>query len=312
MKSNSKKRRGFTIVEVIISMAVIAIISVGVYNGFNIMIKGTKQGQVRQTSALIGNDISEQIKAVSENKTFNTNADGSSIDLTSNVHLTKGNDGSDYTSALLYFNEDGILVNSTDNYRYMAKVKLYSKKTEDPNSEVISIDEVFKNNSNPDVQNRNVCIIKPQNQSAEIIKKDNNTAIDSVNVDGDKAIQIEITDATSNPIKIGSSELGELYYDIDKDKKQQITIDFKYCTGKIKVEVSNTTKNPFNLFILNGNNVEVTNEKGILHEYRRSQIGSKIGTLYDVNIEIYDVKSVDGFDTKPIFETSSAQNINIK
>lgn len=312
MKYHSKKRGGFTLIEIIISMAVITIISVSVYNGFKIMIKGTKQGEVKQTSTLIGNQISEQIKAVSEKKSFTTNSvDPTSliIDLTDHIHLTKETGERNYTSLPLYFDEDGQLGNPDD--RYKVTIDINQKEATDDNNKntPVIIEEVLNSNNDSGIENRNISIIKAdKDKGAEMFNGTSN----SVNVEGDKTVTIDITDAVTNSIKIGSDELSYLNYSIShKDNKQQITMDLKHCTGKITIEVTNGTKIPFNLFILNGNNVEVINKKGILHEYRRSEIGGKIGTLYDVNIQIFDQKSVDGFKTKPIFNTSFAQNINI-
>lgn len=63
MKSNSKKRCGYGLMEVIISMSIIGIISIGVYNSFILSIKHTKAGQVKQEAALEGKKVIEEIKS---------------------------------------------------------------------------------------------------------------------------------------------------------------------------------------------------------------------------------------------------------
>lgn len=63
MKNNSRKRGGFTFLEVIISLAIIGIISVGVYNCYLLLIRQTKDGEVKQTAALEGKQVLEEIKA---------------------------------------------------------------------------------------------------------------------------------------------------------------------------------------------------------------------------------------------------------
>lgn len=311
MKSNSKKHGGFSLIEIVISMAIITIISVAVYDGYMLMIKGTKQGEVKQTSTLIGNEISEQIKAVSENKIFESLPDLSNIKLTDKIQLQREEkDGKvTYTSLPLYLDEDGLFV--TDNYRYRLNVRLQPKKTN--NGDNISIEEVLSDTDNTDIQNRNISIIKEKNENAKIVSKDKTEIGNLLNIDEDKTIEINVNKTNSNEIKIDGDDLGDLDYDdVNTNKKQQITIDLKYCTGKVAIEVTNETKIPLNLFVLNSSNAEVINKKGILHEYRRSEVGSKIGTLYEVNIEIFDDKSMDGFKDKPIFKTNFVQNINIK
>lgn len=309
MKSNSKKHGGFSLIEIVISMAVITIISVAVYDGYMLMIKGTKQGEVKQTSTLIGNEISEEIKAVSENKMFEPLPNVSNIKLTDKIQLQREEkDGKvTYTSLPLYLDEDGLLV--TDNYRYRLNIRLQPKKTN--NGDNVSIEEVLSEADNTEVQNRNISIVKEKNENAKIVNKNKVETVNSLNIDEDKTIKINVTD--TNQIQIDGDELGYLDYDdVNTDKKQQITMDLKYCTGKITIEVTNSTKIPLNLFVLNSSDAEVINKKGSLHEYRRSEVGSKIGTLYEVNIEIFDDKSVDGFKDKPIFKTNFVQNINIK
>jgi len=310
MKSNSKKRSGFGLIEMIISMAVISILSVGVYNAYMILIKQTKQGQVKQTSTLLGNEISEQIKAVTENAVFSLGSTG--VDFTKEIHLIKDGKNANKYKGEVHFKEDGSLALESEEYRYRAFVELEHKTT--TKDKVVSIEEVVTGQSTPaDVQNLNISIVKPKDSSSQIIDTNVSGKIDSDKVDGDKTVEINISE--DYKITIESSELGKLNYTFNKDKKQEITLDCKYCTGAIKIETTNTTRVPLDLFILNGNNVTVDNIKGILHEYRRSEVGDKIGELYNVKLDIYDEKSDAGFryiDNRPIFQTSFVQNVNIK
>lgn len=315
MKHKSKKQDGFTLIELIISMAVVTILLASVYNGYRLMIKGTKDGQVKQTSTLIGNRVSEQIKAVAENKIFVTN--GTSVDLANNISLTKAGsvDGrSIYESSdnqKLHFDENGELVsNANVNYRYIANVRLEPKTT--TGGQAVFIEEVIGKTTPDGFENRNIYIVKPENSSSKI-SDDEDESENSGEITQNGTIKINIS--KSYDISMESSEFGNLVptdNHIDKNKKQEITIDFKYCTGNIKIEVTNETKVPLNLFILNGKNVEIENEKGTLHEYRRSELGSKMGTLYNVTLQIYDRKSDSENNPKLIFETSFVQNINIK
>lgn len=71
MKDNKRKKEGFTLLEVVISMAIITILSVGIYNGYMIIIKQTKAGEVKQSAALEGKKIVEEIQAAIEDKSFN-------------------------------------------------------------------------------------------------------------------------------------------------------------------------------------------------------------------------------------------------
>lgn len=301
MKSNPKRREGFTLIEVIISMAIMAIISVGVYNAYLLLIRQTKDGEVKQTSTLIGKQLSEEIKSASGDKEIIPAADEgvSSIELTDKIHFTKNGDNYKYTQ---HFDEKGNPVNS--NFRYTAEVELVPKKTQSGKS--VSINDVSKDD-NESIQNYDIYIIKTESGQIRAIKDKPN---DSLNIEEDKKILIEMKDSEVNTteINIGAGNLSDLNYNnVNKNKTQQMNIDLKYCTGKVTIEVTNETKVPLNLCILNKNDAEVVNKKGILNEYYRSEAGSKIGTLYDVKVRISDERN----DDKTIFETSFVQNINI-
>ncbi|MFW2487148.1 PulJ/GspJ family protein [Clostridium chromiireducens] len=63
MKNYSKKYEGFTLIEVVISMAILSIISIAVYNGFVIITNQIKAGQVKQSVTLEGKNLIEKMKA---------------------------------------------------------------------------------------------------------------------------------------------------------------------------------------------------------------------------------------------------------
>lgn len=62
MERSNKRKYGFTLLELIISMAIISIISASVYTGYIIMIKQTKSGQVKQEAALEGKKVIEALQ----------------------------------------------------------------------------------------------------------------------------------------------------------------------------------------------------------------------------------------------------------
>lgn len=70
MKKYLKKKSGFTLIEVVISIAIIAIVSVGAYNGYLLLIRHTKAAEVKQTTSLEGKKLIEEIKSTIENDNF--------------------------------------------------------------------------------------------------------------------------------------------------------------------------------------------------------------------------------------------------
>lgn len=295
MKYNSKKKDGFTLIEIIISIAIIGIISVAVYNSFGIMIKQTKSGQVKQTSALIGKQISEEVKSVVGEKITPVS---SIYKITDNVKFKKS--GDEYASEPLHFNEDGEIVDIES--RYTGQVKLKPKLTN--TFKTIEIEEFSKNRSDT-VDNQDVFIIKDGTKIKAV-----NTKTDSSNIEEDTNIKISIINngnLIKSFIKIDSNEPSE--YTFEDGKTPIINLDLIYCKDEIKIIVDNDTKTPLNLCILNNNNAKVENTKGVLNEYYRSEYGNKIGVLYDVTVEILDNRSTD---VKPIFQVAFTQNINME
>lgn len=63
MKKKSKMKPGFTLLETIISMAITIILLVGVHGAYMLLIRNTKDGEVKQEAAIIGKKVIEEIKS---------------------------------------------------------------------------------------------------------------------------------------------------------------------------------------------------------------------------------------------------------
>jgi|GEM_PF-2924139 hypothetical protein len=295
MESNSRSREGTTLIEIVISMALLAIISISVYGAYMLLIKQTKGGQVKQTSTLIGKQISEEIKSALDNKDIGKGT--SSFELSNNIDFVR--DGDSYKSTQ-YFTEKGNLGSEKD--RYKALVVIEPKTTENGS------DVVIDKSSN--VENSNIDIydlyIVGEGGRAKVVDK---RPAKYFYIEDDKTIKIEVSEQNGLTVSKVATESNYLKYTLHK-KNLQINMDLKSCTGFTTIEVDNETELPLNLCVLNNNNVKVENKKGILNEYYRSEVGSKTGTLYSVNVNITDQRS-DNPD-KSIFETNFVQNINFK
>ncbi len=294
MVSNSRSREGTTLIEIVISMALLAIILISVYGAYMLLIRQTKGGQVKQTSTLIGKQISEEIKSTLENKEIGNKS--SSFEL-NNINFVK--DGNSYKGTQ-YFNEKGNLGSEKD--RYKALVVLEPKTTENGTSVVI--DEA----SNVENSNIDIYDIYIVGDGGRVKAVDERHAKYSYTED-DKTVKIEVSEQNGLIVSKITTESNELNYIFHK-KKIQININLKCCNGFTTIEVDNKTELPLNLCVLNNKNVKVENKKGILNEYYRDDVGSKTGALYNVNVNVTDQKS-DNPD-KSIFETDFVQNINFK
>lgn len=88
MKNNSKKYEGFTLIEVVICMAILSIVSIGLYNGCIFITKQIKAGQVKQTAALEGKKLIETMKANS----FTVPAANNALNIGNSIQLIQEED----------------------------------------------------------------------------------------------------------------------------------------------------------------------------------------------------------------------------
>ena len=300
MKKKSKKCEGFTLIETIISIAIIGMLSVGVYNGYVLLIRNTKYGENKQVSALVGKQENETIKSVSLNNEFKvTNIDGKDIlDMGQGIKLTKVGDKYE---GKRYFDKDGQSIEDESKKSYTSDITLIPKNNE--SGEKISLDK-FKNISNSELNSCDEYIVK----DGGMIKPSNKEPDESFSIDSEITIKITLQEDSSEYKGNIEIESQKMEFTLEKKKNIQLNLDLKYCTKSVKVIVKNETKKPLNLCILNNNDVQVENEKGVLNEYYRSEAINKTGQLFEVNVKVFDVKD----ETKPLYSSNFVQNIDIK
>jgi prepilin-type N-terminal cleavage/methylation domain-containing protein len=312
MNSNSKKSAGFGLIEVIISMAIFGVISIGVYNGYRIMIKQTKDGQVKQTSTLIGKEIVEGIKSVAGDNFKINNIEGKekeSIQLTSNFNVAidsvEGEKNRIYKISTLprYYDQNGNLTNISD-AKYEADIKFTPKM------------DAITDNTIQESSEANVCYWYVTNKDSGLeLSKVEPQIVGGVKEQ--KTIKITVPNDLSSDFKI-EADSGEKTFNMPNNNgvTNIIYIDFKYCNiDDVKVEVDSSSKdysikNPINICIRNNNNVKIANGiKGVVNAYYRSSSDDKLGVLYDINVIVKDLRKVE---KNTIFESNFFQNINIE
>lgn len=282
MKKRSSKKDGFTLLEVVISMMLITILSVGVYNAYIMIIRNTKDGEVKQEAALVGKRIVEEIKAETGNIKKNEDA---------NLELTINN-----RTIILDKNEEKYST-LIDLDGYECEIRLDPKKTEGSNST-----EIF---------------INDKDYTGDVLTVGENSVSDSSNIDseitGYKAVLLIIKNENRAKITVGNgSEEGINVVD------NKIILDFKNYkeTANVTLEVTNETTKPLNLYILNSKsgssenrNIKVKNNKGSLNEYYRYDNNGKSGFLYNINVTVSG-KDSRGQKVDNLFQSSFVQNID--
>lgn len=285
MSIKSQKRSGFTLAEVIISMAIIGILSVGVYGAYIMLIRQTKDGEVKQGATLAGKKISEEIKDNADNVKKNSD---DKIVLTNNIILD------DMKEATVMLTRDGNVTTDESASYYKADIKLEDKNTEEGNTIKISKEDYDKRLFIGNTIDSNEEVIK--NQSADKVEKTIQINIES---ELSKTIKYE------NDVNLPKTIIGDC-----------VVLDFKYVNAEstFKIKVRNDTGNSFKLFILNSKrderseSIEVINEKGILYEYYRRDY-EKSGKLYNIKLDIRKTDSES--NDKILFETDFVQNIDV-
>lgn len=279
MKKKSKKRGGFSLVEVVLSMALIAILSIGVYNAYLILIRQTKDGQVKQGAALAGKKIVEEIKAGDFQKDDDGNLTLESINLIKN--------GEDYQMP------SGETF-SVDGYDYV--ISMEPKKINGTNS--ITID-------NKDYTG--TALIVGENS----VSSENSNS--SSEITGNKTIELKIDSGDTGTVGFSDSSNKK-----NINVNDNIILDFKYYSqdSNVEIQVENLSGKNLNLYIINTKyndlgkrNVTVENKQGSLNEYYRYNNEGKSGTLYDVTVTVSG-KNSKGQSVDNLFESSFVQNID--
>lgn len=280
----SKVKAGFTLIEIITSMTITMILLVGVFNAYMMLIKNTREGEVKQKATLIGKDFIEKIKASSDEI---ISEDGK-IYLADNIPIDKYS-----KQGIVKIKRDGSITTGQD-YEYEAVISL-SKKLANSNDGAngFSYEEAEDNSfvvGDNTIYLSNECPLKEK---------------------GD-------FDITSN-LKINIDKYGDGTIGFDgKETKDtnsmNIVLDMKYCTSKVEIDIINNSDNTLNLCVLNSGymsdgkrNVYINNEKGSVNEYYRTDLQDKGETLYNINIDINE----KGDKKKKIFKSTFVKKIKI-
>lgn len=137
MNSNSKRHEGFTLIEIVISMALIVIMSVGVYNAYLMIIRQTKAGEVKQTAALEGKKVIEGIKSskfsnsilILDDKTINLNQDNNiRLDKDYKVCAAQNSENYVYIEEIKFVKNDGLSPSNSSKILYYVTVKITDEK----------------------------------------------------------------------------------------------------------------------------------------------------------------------------------------
>lgn len=318
MKKYLKKKSGFTLIEVVISIAIIAIVSVGIYNGYLILIRQTKSAEVKQTASLEGKNVLEEIRSTIEDDKFKV-VDG-------NLNVGK----------IIYKDVGGIYTRYLDgNYheierslaKYTETIKLDETRTiGSTTSGQVSYIVLDKDKTENSLDiNYKVYIVQEEvnNIVRDYIKDEYNEEnlengleklivyvyfYENLDLKDEKIIKIKSFDGTellSETKTLQDENLSKINLYINFNEYKPIE---NSPLRDVEVNVFNEISDVPNIYIEKDNslNVFINPCKGEVNIYdnRAENIQkAKIGTLYDINVEIMNE------DEDVLFRGNSKQNI---
>lgn len=289
---------------------VISIISVGVYNAYLLLIRQTKEGQVKQIAALSGKQVIEEIKADTGNTSFTVIEENEDLKLGDNIILTAGSNLS--LNGEVFFDKEGKIC-TEESREYTATINFKKTTTKEGNNNV-----ELNQASNLEAADSYKVYIGRKN-SVDYIT-DNLEEDDPPELPSDSDSKIiyiyleETSDDTKEKIIVNDYE-GRKLFETTQDISKNLIINFsKYVDedglvpedAEIEVNIYNKTQNVPNVYIQKYSelNAEVQVRKGELNLYdNRSENGAGIGVLYDITVNIINK------DHDTLFTGYSKQNI---
>lgn len=314
MKSNSNKRVGFALIEVVISIAILSILSICVYNGFMIIIKQTKEGQVKQTAALEGKRVIEKMKSTSFQVPSTTSGAALSIgDISLNE---EAKDGSVFYRRYLGENYNNLNENDSSNEKlrkYTEKVTLTRKDITLNNNQ--TVDELAN------TSNINYKVYVGKEKVSDSVARDYIKDENSLNKDlGDSPDKISMYIYFETPSNSQNSRIITIkdFNGVNllrttqtlpiANSKVNLCINFNDYKSiesspklddsdlrNVEIYVYNRTNSAANVYLQKDSivdaDVKVCKGEINIYDNRAEDVNEgKIGTLYDIKVEISDYK----------------------
>lgn len=319
MKSNSKKSKGFGLVEVIISMAIIAIISASIYTGYILAIKNTKSGQVKQAATLEGKKIIEEIKSSDVEM---PGASSSNFSINGDITLTKQETDGVY----LRFLNSNFEATNENSAKYIEKLTIVPTKASINNNEG-NINYQYDEIKNPYEIN-----ISNELQNTSVISSINGEVIPELDSQKEILLSLYVEDGGKISIKDYKGSSVDLPVEIATvdDGKLNVVINFSEYKKRGNVSLKGVNINVYNKITSGTLNVYVQKSKEVesnikifkgtmnLYDNRAdNQQEANIGTLYNIKVELMeytqyleDQKNKTHDDRNNLFTTDYNQNFD--
>lgn len=298
MKNNSKRCEGFGLIEVIISIAVIAVLLIGVSQMVTSSMKNNKEGQVEQESSRYAQKIFEDFKSSEVTKTISA----TNLKLSNGLKL-EGNAATGYATV-------GYVDLDNNRYKAYIEVKANSTGMGTALNKQISQETIDKGNK------LEVNLIK----NGKDVEINGNSVTDNYNKANPLTLYVETkinTETNKKEIIIKTADNKELLIEefvcnTEEEKNKAISLVINLENYKL-VDASNED---IIIKVLNEDNKDINiiaKEKSENLLISLEQYGSGEFSFYDEksNIDLYDVTVKVKRDGKIIFEGLSQQNMKV-
>ncbi len=291
MISRYKKKRGFTLVEVIISLAIISIMIIPAMNMIVNSTRNIQKAKQREQAELIGKEVIEEIKAINLS---GLTAPSSTKTLSSGVTLKK--------------ETDSITGSETIEDKYKVEVTLVKR------ADITYAQEVRNYDDELDVSiDENNLIIKSIN-GKKILKQNITGKLSIVVTNENDVIKIglkQTEDESEVPISF-YNEVKSIIVDGKKPGNIRFNLLNQDTPVNINFIIQNNIDSEFNLCISRSKGTKFTSDEKITKESKGSVIITKQEFTPDEMGDIYDLNVTVKRDGEVLFEGNGYKNINFK
>lgn len=299
-KNKSKAKRGMTLIEVIISVALLSILLIPISGLVMSSFKNNKKSEYKQKASYIGQNVLEELKAYDE------------------IILKKEENGKEYFQLL---DEDKIYKDSNEN-SFIGKFKrtIYgiASETKSSNEEVYNVEINMIQDLNfkySDMNNLN------KNDNADLkldftndgVNKIKKNSTESTKIDGDLVIELEknLNELILKILKKNSSNLIMEELKTNYNSGSIILYIEKTYSNNTNIEIKNNTGDHIDIYLIKQNNgigkLNLISSNGNVILYEEDEIETNpVGDMYNYTVTVTDAKN------NILFEGSSSKNIKIK
>ncbi|MBN7574173.1 hypothetical protein C1H57_00040 [Clostridium sp. 2-1] len=316
MREKPKKHGGFTLVEMIISFALLAILMTPIYSMIISTMNHNKSGEIKQTASLQGQEIFEEIKSQSISPVMDGSGNTTGIKIGGTVIPTSINPESGKREAVKDIGNG-----------YKAKVTITKNNSINLDKTVTSIaTSNFSVNLSGPTTLGTLTVGLNSGKEGILHYTDSEDVLNLVvntKTEGNKKL-IVIKDKDNNVIKDkdGNELSSELEVsDEEKDNQIKLTLNFdNYKVSRetdpaklrsVRVSVYNQDDVPLNICLQKSMDLDVSvdTKMGNVRTFdNRTSSSNRLGELYDIDVVI--TQTTNG-ETKVIFTGKTSQNINI-